>query len=177
MNKITRFKDIPRFISHGSYACDYPMDRLVKWVEEAQEEEHLELCPEFQRGHVWTKEQQMAYIEFLLRGGKTGRDLYFNNPSQHHTVPEGAYNAFVCVDGLQRITAMRRFIHNEIPAFESFFSEYTDNMRIIKDTIRIHINDLQTEKEVIMWYLEMNSGGTPHSREELERVKALLNSL
>lgn len=115
------------------------MDRLVKWVEEAQEEEHLELCPEFQRGHVWTKEQQMAYIEFLLRGGKTGRDLYFNNPSQHHTVPEGAYNAFVCVDGLQRITAMRRFIHNEIPAFGSFFSEYTDNMRIIKDTIRIHV--------------------------------------
>ena len=41
-------------------------------------------------------------------------------------------------------------------------------------SMAIHINDLQSEKDVLQWYLEMNSGGTPHTQEELDRVKLLL---
>lgn len=33
------------------------------------------------------------------------------------------------------------------------------------------MNDLKTEKEVLQWYIDMNSGGTPHSNMEIERVK------
>ena len=40
--------------------------------------------------------------------------------------------------------------------------------------MRIVVNDLQTREEVLQWYLELNSAGTPHSKEELDRVKALL---
>lgn len=172
--KCTRFRDIPRFISDGSYAVDYPFHSLVKWIREEVEEYGLQLNPDFQRGHVWTEEQQIAYMEFLLRGGKTGRDIYFNYPSWHLPVQQGAYNDYVCVDGLQRITAISRFIDNEIKVFGSFFREYTDSPRISKDTIRVHINDLKTKREVLQWYVEMNAGGTPHTDEEIQRVRRMI---
>ena len=36
------------------------------------------------------------------------------------------------------------------------------------------INELLTRKAVIRWYLEINAGGTPHIREEIDRVRDLL---
>lgn len=175
--KCTRFADIPKFISQGNYAVDYPIDYLIKWLNEEEQEMGLQLCPDFQRGHVWTEPQQIAFVEFLLRGGKSDRDLYFNCPSWHRQVPEGAYNDYVCVDGLQRITAIRRFINNEIRAFGSYRSEYTDNPRILQDTLRVHVNDLKTKREVLQWYLEMNAGGTPHTDEEINRVRKMMEAL
>ena len=177
MIKYTSFREIPQFTRAGSYAVDIPLDRVSKWVAKEQEELGLELNPEFQRGHVWTKRQQVAYMEFLLRGGRTGRDFYFNYPSMHIQVPDGAYNAYVCVDGLQRLTAIQKFFGNELKVFGSFFWEYTDRIRISMNSIRVHVNDLKTEKEVLQWYIEMNSGGTPHSKTEITRVKTLLDSL
>ena len=92
-------------------------------------------------------------------------------------MPDGAYNDFVCVDGLQRLTALRRFIQNEIKVFGSYFCEYTDNLRTLSDTIRVHVNDLKTKEEVLRWYIEMNAGGTPHSEKEIERVQEMLDAL
>ena len=112
MVKYTSFRSIPRFISHGSYAVDYGIDYLPKVIKDFENGWGLILNPDFQRGHVWTEEQQVRYIEFLLRGGTTGRDFYFNCPSWHNSVKAGAYDDFVCVDGLQRITVILRFINN-----------------------------------------------------------------
>ena len=176
-DKYTSFKAIPQFTDIGSYATDIPLDRISKWVKVEQEDLGLELNPEFQRGHVWTRKQQVAYMEFLLRGGRTGRNLYFNYPSMHFQVPAGAYNAYVCVDGLQRLTAIQKFFGNEIKVFGSYFREYTDPIRISMNTVRVHINDLKTEQEVLQWYLEMNAGGTPHSKSEIARVQAMLGKI
>lgn len=175
--KYKSFKEIPKFTRPGSYATDCPILRLDKWVREMEEDMGLNLCPDFQRGHVWTKAQQERYIEFLLRDGRTGRDIYFNCPSWHTQISEGAYNEFVCVDGLQRITAIRRFTADEIKAFGSFFSEYEDNKRNALNTVRLHVNDLKTEREVLTWYIEMNTGGTPHSAKEIARVIQMRDGL
>lgn len=174
--KYTRYADIPRFTDTGSYAVDYPFHYLVKHIEEEVLKMGLKLCPEFQRGHVWSVDQQRAYMEFLLRGGRTGRDIYFNYPSWHHQVPEGAYNDYVCVDGLQRITAISKFVHNDLQVFGSYYEEYTDSPRIIADTIRLHINDLKSYSAVLQWYIEMNAGGTPHSSDEIIRVQHLMDA-
>lgn len=83
------------------------------------------------------------------------------------------YNDYVCVDGLQRITAVQRFINNEIPIFGTYFNEFEDKPRL-KYTVKINVNDLKTEQEVLRWYVDMNAGGTPHSKKEIERVKKLI---
>lgn len=174
MTKYTRFRDVPKFTPSGSYAVDYPLDSLAGWVTEKERDSGLLLYPDFQRGHVWSEKQQIAFVEFLLRGGKTGRDLYFNCPSWEYQVEQGAYNEFVCVDGLQRITAIRRFIRSEIPVFGSYYREYTDSLRDSTDTMRVHINDLKSRREVLQWYIDLNAGGTPHSDAEIDRVRYLL---
>lgn len=171
MNKFTRFKDIQQFTRDGSYCIDVEPKYLMghvcgDWVEEYG----LQLDPDFQRGHVWTEEQQISYVEYFLRGGVSGRDLYFNHPGWMG----GFKGEFVLVDGKQRIEAMRRFIHNEIRVFGSLYREYTDKIRMIGHTFKVHVNDLKTRKEVLTWYIEMNSGGTVHTTDEIEKVRHLI---
>ena len=83
----------------------------------------------------------------------------------------------MCVDGLQRLTAITRFVNNELRVFGRLYGEFKGRPRMNQDFIRVHINDLKTKKEVLTWYLEMNSGGTPHAQKELRRVSEMLRSL
>ena len=119
-----RFRDIPQFISDGSYQVNMSWEYLIEWLDQRVKEEGLQLNPDFQRGHVWTEEQQIKFLEFILQGGKTGRTLYFNDPYWHSVRPKTGYADFVCVDGLQRITAIQRFMNDEIRVFGLLHSEY-----------------------------------------------------
>lgn len=178
--KITRFKDIPQFTSNGSYQVNYSLTSLVREIEEEVSEMGLQLNPEFQRGHVWTEEQQIAWIEYHLRGGKSGNTIYLNNPfwNSYREPKKNEYSDYVCVDGLQRITAAQRFVHNEIKVFGSYFKEYEDRLRLANDvTMILNVNNLKSEKEVLQWYIDMNAGGTPHTNAEIERVKQMIVEL
>ena len=54
---------------------------FMEWLDRLINEEGLQLNPDFQRGHVWTEDQQVKFLEFILRGGKTGRTPF------HHVFP------------------------------------------------------------------------------------------
>lgn len=170
--KYTKFRDIPQLTRCGNWECDFTFPELVKYIENEIQEQGLQMEPDFQRGHVWTEAQQIAFIEFFLRGGKTGRVIYLNNPSWNF--PNKEYNEYVCVDGLQRYTAIKRFINNEIPVFGTYYKDFEDRIRAT-NTMRLNINDLQSRKEVLQWYIEFNAGGTPHSEDEINRVRMLLD--
>ena len=118
-------------------------------------------------------------MEFFLRGGKSGIDIYFNDPYFQNWSDEvkDSYKDFVCVDGLQRLTAVQRFIGNEIRVFGSYYKEYSDPRMLNSYSLIFHINDLKSEKEVLQWYLDMNAGGTPHTTEEIERVKKMIEKI
>jgi uncharacterized protein with ParB-like and HNH nuclease domain len=166
-----KFKDIPQYTSIGNYSPNVRLSYFIEWLDEQVTELGLQLNPDFQRGHVWTEQQQIKYIEHLLRGGTTARTLYFNHPNWM-----GNWKGeFVCVDGLQRITAIQRFMYNEIPAFGAYLDEYEDkDVMLRKIDVFVNVNNLKTRKEVLQWYYEMNSGGTPHTEEELKRIKRLI---
>ena len=83
----------------------------------------------------------------------------------------------MCVDWLQRITAAQRFIHNEIKVFDSYYEEFQDSIRLLDACMFLNVNDLKFEKEVLQWYIDMNAGGTPHTAEEIFRVKKLIDKL
>jgi hypothetical protein len=175
--KITKFSAVPLFTSGGTYSVHVPWDFLEDQLDHWQEREvdpqaRLDLAPDFQRGHVWNTEQQTAYVEYCLRGGVSGRDIYFNCVGWMNTFK----GPFVIVDGLQRLTAARAFLGNRITAFGSYYKEYTDRMRVVHNNFIFHVNDLKTRKQVLQWYLDLNTGGTPHTSEELERVKELLDT-
>ena len=172
--KYTKFRDIPQFTRNGNWESNFGLVYLIQFIDEEIEKHGLNLEPDFQRNHVWTKEQQIAYLEYFLRGGKSGLVVYLNNPSWNYSVKPEAYNEYVCVDGLQRLTAIRNFINNEIKVFGSYYSEYEDTTRFTQ-TLRVNINDLQTKEEVLQWYLDMNAGGTPHTNNEIDKVRKMLD--
>lgn len=135
---------------------------------------NLEMDPDFQRGHVWTREQQIAYVEFKLRGGSGSDIILLNRPGWMQAKPHGN---MVLVDGKQRLKAVMQFLANVIPVFgNTYFNDFEDNHLISKYYLRFVVNNLETRKEVLQWYLELNSGGTPHSKQEIERVTKLWES-
>ena len=172
--KYTKFKDIPKFICQdGHYQVNMPIISLPRWVKEQQDDLKLELNPDFQRGHVWAEEQKIAYMEYLLKGGLSSRTIYFNMPGWMHTNWEGP---FVCVDGLQRITAVLDFLDNKIKVFNSYFKDFEDPRWLCTEPdVIICINDLKYRKDVLHWYIEMNTGGTVHTKEQIDKVKNLLD--
>ena len=170
MIKYTKFRDIPK-ITEANYQIDVSWNYLRVTLAEYKEVYNLELQPDFQRAHVWTEQQQIAYVEWVLRGGKTGLDILFNCPDWDGG---GNANDMVLVDGLQRITAALRFLKNEIPAFDTFRIDYEDNFNWMFTRFKFYVNDLSTKKEVLQWYLDINTGGTDHTTEEIEKVRNLL---
>ena len=74
---VMKFSDIEQFTKSGDYEVNIRLNHLEKTLKEYDEDYGLELNPDFQRGHVWSEEQQRAYVEFFIKGGKTARIIYF----------------------------------------------------------------------------------------------------
>lgn len=174
MEKYQRFSEIPQFTPWGSYAVDISWSRIEAWVNDHVENMGLDLDPDFQRGHVWKPAQKVRYVEFILRGGRTGKDIITNH-RHWNTLSTASPGDYVLVDGKQRLEAVRGFMRNEFPVFgDHYRQDFQDEPRITHANFRWHVNDLPTRKEVLQWYLDLNSGGTVHSQAELDRVTKLL---
>lgn len=166
-----KFRSIPQFTFSGNYAVDTSWDYVLDWIKRKQEQmgAKFEIDPDFQRGHVWTEDKQIAYVEFCLRGGTSANSIYWNCVGWMDSF-EGP---FVLVDGKQRLTAVQRFLNNEIKAFDCLYKDYEDSLPS-NVGFKMHVNNLKTRKQVLNWYLEMNSGGVVHTQEELDKVRELL---
>ena len=171
---MAKFQDIKKMTRDGSYSIHVPWDLMLdhfgRWMNEDKGTAPLDINPEFQRGHVWTEEQQIAYVEFKLRGGVGSDEIRFNCAGWMSSFK----GPFVLVDGKQRIEAVRRFLQDEIKIFGHYHSEYTDDMRMFDARFTVKVNDLESMKDVLKWYLEMNTGGTPHTKEEIDKVREML---
>ncbi len=172
--KNPRFADIPQFTVASSYrvdvSWDFLEDQLAHWNDRTGGLGGLDMNPDFQRAHVWTEGQQIKFVEYQLRGGLYGREIYWNNPNWH----TGFGAPTVLVDGKKRLEAVRKIIRNENKAFGYYNSEYEDRPRIVLCRFTFNMNTLKTRREVLQWYLDINTGGTPHTPEEIERVRELL---
>lgn len=163
---MAKFSNIPRYTPPGDYVVD------VSWrgLESTLKMFNVDMEPDFQRGHVWTLQQQRDFIWFLMRGGRTS-NILFNCPEWPAVPPD---RRVVLVDGLQRLTACLMWINKGLrDPMKRLVSAYKD-FPWNSMALRFEVNRLRSREDVLRWYLEVNSGGTPHTREELERVRALL---
>lgn len=150
---------------------DYLEEHLDHWNERTDSGmASLDLNPEFQRGHVWTPAQQTAYIEYILQGGMSGREIYFNCVGWMRDWK----GPFVIVDGKQRLQAAREFMANRVPVFDGHYRKDIAGRLSLNAQFLFNVNDLKTTEAVLKWYLEMNTGGTPHTPAEIAKVKELL---
>lgn len=132
------------------------------------------LDPDYQRVHVWTEDQQRAYVEYQLMGGDVSRTLIFNAPfwSRLNVPVDQTYVELL--DGKQRLEAVRAFVRGDLAVFGKKFDEFEGKFPVMDYRFRFHVCRLETREEVLRLYLSINAGGTPHSRDELDRVRRLL---
>ena len=107
-------------LTAARWQADYRWDNLERaMVELGNDYQGLELCPDFQRGHVWQPEQQAHFVENCLRGIVPASGLYlqFNSPSwmdvedTDSSLPPGLQY------GLQRYTAITEFVKGNVKPF------------------------------------------------------------
>jgi hypothetical protein len=157
--------DIPQF-PQGNHKTSVSLDEIEAHVERLVQNFHLDLDPDFQRGHVWSEDQQVRFVEYILRGGEGGLEILFNQPVRD--VPP-----MVILDGKQRLTAVLKFVRNELPVFGHLYREFDHRVGSRFGLVFRRFN-IPTRKEVLEYYLSLNAGGTPHSEEEIVRVRGLL---
>jgi hypothetical protein len=169
--KLRWFK-IPQF-PRAQYEVDVPWGHLESHLESLAERAGanfggLVMDPEYQRAHVWTRAQQVAYVEYILAGGEVGKQITWNSPDWMRSYRRPTE----LVDGKQRIEAVRAFLRGEFSAYGMTARE--GDRFDLGWSFRFRVCCLGTREEVLQLYLNINAGGTPHTAEELDRVRELL---
>jgi uncharacterized protein with ParB-like and HNH nuclease domain len=166
-----KFRDIKQ-MSKAKYHVDAPWDFFESHYLNPKDGalKKLDLDPDYQRGYCWTDEQKSRYIEWILKGGTSGKEIYLNHPGWMRDFK----GKFEIVDGKQRISAMLDFLHNKIKVFGEYFNEFEDDLPLSNASFSVNIADLKSRKEILQWYLDMNSCGVAHTNDEIEKVKKLI---
>lgn len=174
-----RLVGIIKPLDTAKWSADFRWDSLERSVAKLGEDYgSLELNPDFQRGHVWSPSQQTFFIENCLRGvvSASGYLLQFNcaefsDAGTESDLPPGLQ----CVDGLQRYTAVTEYIKGNVKPFGLSADELACTRFSPKRMyMKVAIHDFTRRADLLEHYLALNAGGTPHSAEEIERVRALL---
>ena len=169
-----------RPLATAKWACDYGWDYLEQALAGFEQDYGLNLEPDFQRGHVWTPEQQAHYIENVYRRviPHEAMLIQFSCPHFENWDYEGDLpREMQIVDGLQRLTAVRKFLAGEVRPFglsvaDLAGSSYDARRQLYR--LRIAVHTFQTRQDLLQHYLDVNVGGTPHAVSEIDRVRGLL---
>ncbi|MFW5848052.1 MAG: DUF262 domain-containing protein [bacterium] len=171
-----KFKDIPQF-PHANYIVNIGWKYLNDWLNSHNENTmKLEMNPPYQRGYVWSQQQKIAYIEYQLKGGFSGKDIFWNCKTWNSL--KGNPNVVELVDGQQRVKSVLEFLNNKFPIFDGhYFKDFEDTLFVLNADFVMHVNNLQSDKEIVQWYLGMNTGGSIHTDEDLKPAYDMLKEL
>lgn len=164
--------DLPKFnFTRSNYSVTMPWSSIEGWLNDRTLPKTIELIPDFQRGIVWTDTECSAFLEYYLAGGAANNIIYWNCPGWMTSFK----GPLQLVDGLQRITAVRKLLDNKIPIFGYYYNQITGPKPLTLDWAFIwHVNNLPTREQVLNWYLALNHTGRPHHKSEIERIQLLI---
>lgn len=125
----------------------------------------IDLNPIYQRGYIWQQDQKIAYLEYILRGGFSGRDIFWNSANWQGS---GEVGKLELLDGQQRVKTVLEFLDNKVPIFGgNYYKEIEGSLRQTEGRFKFHINNLVTKIEVVDWYIGLNTGGSVHTEEDM----------
>ncbi|BDH16537.1 MAG: hypothetical protein [Bacteriophage sp.] len=133
--------------------------------------------PKYQRNNdKWTQEMQRSFVENIFLGASSEILLC----SIEENLNDSLYLDCKVLDGLQRLTALKKFVDNELEIFNGKKREdfERNNMfkRNIADRLVIKIYSFNNEKEAVKFYIAMNRNIT-HSNEDIKRAETYLREL
>ena len=164
-----------------------PLDSLVTHLEK----DDVDISQDYQRGLVWTGEQKVNLIRSVLMGIPIG-NLIVNDRhlARNYASVFGTAKGFSLIDGKQRLTALAEFMQDgfAVPGawFDAadvngdwdgvsdvLFSQFSPVMRryVVNTTIGVshcHLGSVEEERGL---YLQVNTGGTAHTEEEMNQAR------
>lgn len=171
--KFTDIEKFPQSYYRTEVELKYLKEHLERWNERSLElpNHYLVMNPEWQRGHVWNQKQKISFMEYFLKGGRTGRDVYFNCStwSSDYTTP------IYCLDGLQRLSTALEFLDNKVPVWGYYLRDFEDSIRLSGANFSFNMLQIANKRDLLKVYVDFNSGGTPHNPKEIKRVIELID--
>lgn len=155
-----------------------PLLSFNQIIKEMNDLARVEFAPDFQRGHIWTREQRIAYLEALFSNGNampiSAKTIVFNQ----NTNDESLLFGHICIDGLQRLTSLNAFVKNKFKLFNNQIS-YQDliNAQFITEQhcFVFQIHQFEKLSDVLQFYLKLNHQNPPtHSIKEIQRIQNML---
>lgn len=167
-------------------ACDYPWSAIVDMINGipigGNPVDPLILQPDYQRGSVWTLQQQMEFVGFLLEGGDCPKIVIQRYESKKNAPLDRKEDYWrICgevVDGQQRLIAIYHWMNGMICGLspetgEKLWYKDTDEIDRRGLSLKIHWIDVP-RAERIRFYIKLNTGGTMHTAAEIANARALL---
>jgi len=166
------FNDIAPYLDYGQnqFSVSLRHPYFMKRIEELKEEYSLDLNPPYQRDRIWTEAQKSKYVEHILRKGLGGRNIIVNYPDWNKNYEVGTMEV---VDGKQRLTTLIDFFEDKVEIFGYRFSEITGSIPF-NNQLTFYVTTFQEREWIYKLYLQINESGTPHTSEELNKVRRLL---
>lgn len=171
---------------HHTYTVNWT--DIEKFIDAQNQDGGFNDSPDYQRGHVWNEAQQISFIENVYRGivPKSLLSIRINNPMYDEDVSEHYFKGtwisdlpfeVQVVDGKQRLTAIRKFMRDELVIFGELKCSDLNNSAFtaLKKVIEINTTAFTTQASLLQYYLDLNSGGTVHTEDELQKVRNMLN--
>lgn len=150
------------------------VNTIDKLVMLGLEYDDILVIPDYQRDLVWTVEQKQNLILSILYGNPIGDFLI----KRENDKTKGEIQVYwTIIDGQQRINAIKTFVQGEfcLPNGDYFedllywdVREFLFNYKISCSIVR----NISYSDEIDL-YLAKNTGGTAHTREEIEKARKL----
>lgn len=147
----------------------HPISDIRDW----NQNKRLELRPDFQRNEVWSKAAQIMLIDTIIRGIPIPKIYIKSIMSEGNTYR-------IVIDGQQRLTAILKFVQNEMPLGKPYvgehvgkkFNELPDDLQNEILRYKIDINEIfnPTDAEIRDLYSRVNKYTVQLNRQELRRA-------
>jgi hypothetical protein len=170
--------EIIKPVAQAHRTFEYRWNDTKRYVEGLGEDfGGLEMNPDFQRGHVWTPAQQQSFIENVIRGlvSESAMLIQFNCPNwEDDDVESDLPMGLQCIDGLQRYTAVQAYLNGEFKPFGLSIDDMKHSgFALHRHHFKIAMFNFKNKVDILDHYLAFNCAGTPHSEEEIARVRAM----
>lgn len=149
---------------------------------------NLDANVDFQRGIVWSLEQKRGLIRSLIMDLPIG-SFYINRfniyMEQHNggDINELSKIDGILYDGKQRLTAILSFLMGEFSVDYNGDEYYVNNIqegtlkRMLNKSISVYETNFTTKKELLEFYITINTTQTKHSDEDIKKAQELLANL
>lgn len=180
----TQIRDLSYLIKEALSKDNYLTEKAY-----TEERTNLSLDVDFQRDVVWSLEQKQELIRSLFLDMPIGNfyinllNFYEEQYESFGTKEELARIDNILYDGKQRLSAIIEFINGE---FEVEFNGQTYNVanlserslqKILNKTVNVYVTNIADKKELIDFYVLINTSQTKHSSEDIDKALEIRNNL